>query len=99
MKKLLMLTLLALASMLASAAERSSAVTYQFRKDNACPATGKIQRTCLGYVIDHVVPLCAGGPDTAHNLMWQTRADSYRKDVMERDICKRLRQCENPVVK
>ena len=40
-----------------------------------------------GWVIDHVVPMCAGGPDAVSNLQWQEAAASYRKDVFERALC------------
>jgi hypothetical protein len=40
-----------------------------------------------GYVVDHVIPLCAGGPDVAANLQWQTTAASYVKDGFERALC------------
>ena len=41
-----------------------------------------------GYVVDHEIPLCAGGPDTLANLQWQERLASYRKDVFERELCR-----------
>ena len=41
-----------------------------------------------GHVVDHIVPLCAGGIDAPANMQWQTREDSYRKDVLEREICR-----------
>lgn len=78
----------------ANADTRSAAVAREFRKTHTCPATGRIQTTCPGYVVDHIIPLCAGGPDATTNMMWQTTADSYRKDVLERDICRRLTTCE-----
>lgn len=40
-----------------------------------------------GFVVDHQIPLCAGGPDTAPNLQWQERQASYRKDAFERALC------------
>lgn len=75
---------------------RNPAVVAQFRKLNACPATGKIQRTCPGFVVDHMIPLCAGGPDTVDNMMWQAKLASYKKDIMERAICRKLSKCEPP---
>jgi hypothetical protein len=41
-------------------------------------------------VIDHIEPLCAGGPDAIENLQWQTRADSLVKDKAERRQCREL---------
>lgn len=62
-----------------------------FRAHNACPATGKTTGACPGYVVDHVVPLCASGPDTPANMQWQTVADSKAKDRREVRYCARLR--------
>lgn len=70
---------------------RKASTVVAFRKVNACPATGKTQRTCKGYIVDHIVPLCAGGPDAVTNMQWQTTADSYKKDAQERALCRRLK--------
>lgn len=40
-----------------------------------------------GHVVDHQIPICAGGPDSLTNLQWQERQASYRKDVFERALC------------
>lgn len=92
-KSLVLIALLASASQVATADTRKASTVREFHKLNACPATGKVQSTCPGYVIDHIIPLCAGGPDEVANMMWQTREASYKKDVMERSVCKRLAQC------
>jgi len=44
-----------------------------------------------GFVVDHIVPLCAGGADAVRNLQWQATAASYQKDVFERRLCAALR--------
>lgn len=80
----------------AATSTRHASTVREFRKTHACPATGKVQTTCPGYVVDHIIPLCAGGTDTVDNMMFQTTADSYRKDVQERAICRRLKACEVP---
>ena len=36
-----------------------------------------------GYVVDHIVPLKRGGPDTPANMQWQTKADARAKDKWE----------------
>lgn len=68
---------------------RSHAATAAFQREHPCPATGNARGSCPGYVIDHVVPLCAGGPDHPANMQWQTAADAKRKDIEERKLCRR----------
>lgn len=45
-----------------------------------------------GYVVDHRIPLCAGGPDTVSNLQWQEQKASYVKDLFERDLCRAMKE-------
>jgi hypothetical protein len=59
-----------------------------FMKQHPCPSTGKTRGACPGYVVDHVKPLCAGGPDHASNMQWQTMADAKVKDKEERQMCR-----------
>lgn len=66
---------------------RSRASVTAFRKTHPCPATGKTTGACPGWVIDHAVPLCWGGPDDPSNLIWQERAQSFKKDAFERAAC------------
>lgn len=42
-----------------------------------------------GYVIDHIVPLCAGGADAPSNMQWQTVEAAKAKDRQERAECAR----------
>ena len=43
-----------------------------------------------GYVIDHIIPLCACGSDLRSNMQWQ-RADSAKvKDRLEVAACRRM---------
>lgn len=44
-----------------------------------------------GYVVDHIVPLCACGADAVENMQWQTVQDAAVKDEWERELCKTLR--------
>jgi len=38
---------------------------------------------CPGYIIDHVIALKRGGPDTPANMQWQTVEDAKAKDRWE----------------
>jgi hypothetical protein len=71
---------------------RSEAAKRQFRADHVCPATGEHKGRCPGYVIDHVIPLCAGGADRPSNMQWQELAESKEKDKLERKECAALRR-------
>jgi hypothetical protein len=79
---------LVIACALVQAAPRSSAVRAEFKRSNPCPSTGRSTGPCPGFVIDHIEPLCASGADAPHNMAWQTRADSLRKDTQERALCR-----------
>jgi hypothetical protein len=71
------------------AAPRSAVAKADFQRQAPCPATGLHRGKCPGYVIDHIVPLCAGGPDAAANMQWQTVSDAKVKDRKERRQCRR----------
>ena len=45
-----------------------------------------------GFVVDHLVPYCAGGAavDVVANLAWQERTVSFQKDVFERQLCREM---------
>lgn len=61
-----------------------------FIRANPCPAgpdKGSKAR-CRGYVVDHVVPLCAGGHDGADNYQWQELVESRVKDRAEVALCR-----------
>ena len=68
-------------------AHRSSAVRRAFRRAHPCPSTNATTGRCPGFVIDHIVPLCAGGPDEPANMQWQTAEDAREKDREERMDC------------
>lgn len=44
-----------------------------------------------GYVVDHIIPLCAGGRDAVVNMQWQEQQLSYAKDQFERALCKAMK--------
>lgn len=68
--------------------QRSPWQVRQFRKANPCPGTGLTTGRCPGHVVDHIVPLCACGPDRPSNMQWQTTAESKIKDRLERAQCR-----------
>lgn len=65
---------------------RSTTAINDFKRVNPCPVTGAWRGSCPGWEVDHVVALCAGGPDTPKNMQWLTRSDHRKKtklDVMK----------------
>lgn len=73
---------------------RSKAAVAEFKRSNPCPVNGAKRGACPGWEVDHVVPLCAGGPDTAANMQWlskQAHAQKTRRDVM---VCRMERRVE-----
>jgi hypothetical protein len=75
--------------------KRSHAAIHAFMRAHHCPSTGKATGKCPGYIVDHVVPLCAGGADKPENMQWQTVADAKAKDKLEWAQCRSLRQAGN----
>ncbi len=69
--------------------QRDSAQRATFMQHHPCPSTGKTKGRCPGYVVDHIRPLCAGGPDASSNMQWQTVEQAKNKDRLEREQCKR----------
>jgi len=72
----------------ADASHRSTAAKLELKRLNPCTTNGERRGSCPGYVIDHIVPLCAGGPDEPKNMQWQTVEDAKRKDREEQRMCK-----------
>ena len=58
-----------------------------FAKRHPCPASGKVQATCPGYVVSYVKPLCAGGVDRVSNMQWRTIADAKKQEREDRKVC------------
>lgn len=72
---------------------RSTTAVNTFKRANACPATGKASiASCPGYIVDHVIPLCACGEDKPSNMQWQTLAASKAKDRVEDAQCAALKK-------
>ena len=60
---------------------RNPAVVHEFERQTGYPHGRP------GYVVDHIVPLCAGGTDAVSNMQWQSVADAKAKDMRERAMC------------
>ncbi len=73
---------------------RSSTARAQFQRIHACPVRGVPSIPCKGFIVDHIVPLCAGGADTPDNMQYQPRAEAALKDHWERVLCQQL--CKEP---
>lgn len=69
---------------------RSSAVRNAFRRAHPCPATGTTQGPCVGWEVDHVIPLACGGCDAVTNMQWLPveikRQHPQAKDRWERAV-------------
>jgi hypothetical protein len=88
--RFLLVILVALALGAEAKTPHSAGAKARFAREHPCPATGRRLTSCPGYVIDHVMPLCAGGEDAPANMQWQTVADAKVKDRWERELCRRL---------
>lgn len=85
--------LVALMLLLATDADaRSAAEVHTFKREHHCPSTGKAKGRCPGWIVDHIVPLCAGGADKPENMQWQTVEDAKAKDKLEWAQCRKLRK-------
>jgi len=69
------------------ATERSHAARAEFQRVTPCPANDQRRGPCPGYIVDHIIPLCAGGPDHPENMQWQTVENAKSKDRDERRQC------------
>ena len=90
MKTFLLLCFLAFTTAIAE--PRSHSTRSEFQRQHPCPATGEPRGPCPGYVVDHVQPLCAGGPDAPENMQWQTVVAAKAKDREEWRQCTALRK-------
>jgi hypothetical protein len=50
--------------------KRSAWVREKFRQQHPCPATGQVLGPCVGWAVDHVIPLVCGGCDSVNNMQW-----------------------------
>lgn len=70
---------------------RSTKVLNAFKKQWACPSTGKHSGPCPGWAINHTIPLACGGRDIVSNLDWmpdeaKSCASDWCRDRYERRI-------------
>jgi hypothetical protein len=89
MKNCLLTTLLLLTCL--PSLSRDPSQVREFRRHNPCPSTLRYTGRCTGYVVDHVIPLCAMGPDLPSNMRWQEYRESLIKDAEERRVCRKLK--------
>lgn len=80
----------------ADAGQRSAAEVAAFKRANPCPATGLRRGSCPGYEVDHIEPLCAGGPDTRENMQWLTVAEHRVKTRFDVRTCRAIRSAQTP---
>jgi 5-methylcytosine-specific restriction endonuclease McrA len=71
---------------------RDRAQRAAFFREHPCPSTGNTHGACPGWVVDHIVPLCAGGADDPSNMQWQELEASKEKDKDERHTCRELKK-------
>lgn len=83
------------ATLVNNSPKRDPAQAVLFKKLHPCPdGRDKGSRTrCVGYIVDHVAPLCAGGIDRPENMRWQTVEEAKLKDRWEKELCAKLRSC------
>lgn len=79
------------ASATAAPTPRSPAPRRAFVATHPCPVPDQPPKRCPGHVVDHIVPLCAGGQDHPDNMQWQTTAAGKLKDRFERQLCTSIR--------
>lgn len=93
MRALLAVAILATSS---ASAHRSESARHEFEQSTPCPSTGVTTGKCQDYVIDHKLPLCAGFPDAASNMVWEELRESMAKDQEERAFCAKLKAGKIP---
>ena len=73
---------------------RDRSVAIAFEATHPCPSTGANRGGCPGFIRDHWIPLCAGGPDSTDNMWWEEADRSYQKDEYEVALCQALDRAE-----
>ena len=67
---------------------RSPTQRAEFQRLNPCPSTGDSRRSCPGYQIDHIIPLCFDGPDSTGNMQWLSVEAHKAKTRMDLKACR-----------
>ena len=75
--------------------QRSSAEVSAFKRHNPCPATELRRGACPGWQVDHVQPLCSGGPDTVANMQWLSVKEHRVKTRGDLRVCRYLRKIKD----
>ena len=70
---------------------RSRAEVRAFRAEHPCPVTGRARGACPGWEVDHIIALCAGGPDKRSNMHWLSKEDHRFKTLVDVRECRRAR--------
>lgn len=85
--------MLILAPLLADARiPRDRAEVRAFRSEHVCPGTGLHRGACPGFHVDHIIPLCAGGPDKRANMQWISKEDHRFKTYVDVRECRKARR-------
>jgi hypothetical protein len=66
--------------------KRSQEAKYKFSKEHPCPSTGLTTGACIGWYIDHVIPLTCGGCDDIINMQWLPEDQWKDKSKWERKV-------------
>jgi hypothetical protein len=73
---------------------RSAAEVLAFKRANPCPSTGQRRGACPGHQVDHVTPLCAGGPDRRENMQWLSVAQHIEKTRVDVRACRAIKRSQ-----
>lgn len=91
------LLLVLLIALTAAAEARDWRQRKAFTREHPCPVTGKRSGACPGWQVDHIVALCAGGPDEPSNMQWLRVEDHRIKTRGDRATCRRLLKPMNSI--
>lgn len=68
--------------------KRSHKAKAEFQRLNPCPVNGAKRGRCPNHDIDHIEPLCAGGPDVPANMQWITLEAHREKTRLDNQRCR-----------